>query len=187
MPPLALIRNPGEPSSEPRTLAGLLEELGRTDVGRLDDWLGRAAGTLRHFFPLDQATVGLLDSTGLTLTLAGAWSARPTLLKAGVRMRTSVTSIPELEALGRPAVFGEGGFRPATRTLEEILGADGVRSWVSIPLEPRGFVEGMLSFASATPGAFVEDDCALFDAIGRTCEALVLRLARQERRTLLSA
>lgn len=117
----------------------------------------------------------LLPETDM-LTIAAVWAPGETAIATGTRMPASATSFPEVVRAGRPIVSGEG---LARGVLDDLLFAEGVRSWASIPIRAGGAVVGLLNLSSTTPDACREDHVSFFADLGAAVQETLLGLVER--------
>jgi GAF domain-containing protein len=166
-------------SSGPTETPGLTEKLGQART--LDEALEAMVLALRPEFSISWATIRVVDpNTPEAMVLAGLWAARETTLERGMRMSVLATSLLEVSEAGGTVIFGKVRTDRPPTLLEEILRAEGARSWVSIPLRVNGRTVGLLSFSSSRTDAFSESDRLVFDALGSAYGGILLELARRE-------
>ncbi|MGH2794737.1 MAG: GAF domain-containing protein [Actinomycetota bacterium] len=117
---------------------------------------------LRTLFPLFRITIRrLVDDVMLEIT--GLWNAGPTSLGVGAKMSVMSSSFPAIASTGKPVVRSR--LDRATQLLEGLVGAEGVASYVTLPLRSGDVVTGLLSLSSAMPGAFTEQDVPFFEEV----------------------
>jgi GAF domain-containing protein len=86
--------------------------------------------------------------------------------------------MPEVLKLDGPVFSADAS---AERTLlQQVLGTEGVSSWVSIPLRSGRRVVGLLSVSSIQPEAISPADIAFFENIGRVVEGRLAELTAWE-------
>lgn len=143
---------------------------------RLRDALGHAADAqhvldvivseLQPCFPLDRATIRRLDED--MLEIVAIWSAEPTALGIGARMRALSSSLPTIVETGRPVVRTRIG--PRKQLLEQVVASEGIASFVTMPLRVAGRIRGLLSFSSRAPDAFSEEDLPFLERVAEIVE-----------------
>lgn len=157
--------------------AGLLQAV-RAAVGQartLQDALASLAFAVESEIPaVTRVSVRVLETDGVSVVVAGVWTAAPTSIKPGVVVRALATSFPEVLRDDRAIIQKISGTDPA---LDDILRREGVWSWVSIPLHRQGSVRGMLSISSRQLDAFAPDDVQLFDQLGSAVEDRLMSLS----------
>jgi hypothetical protein len=143
----------------------------------LNDALRRLADALRGDFPgLIRVSVRVLRPDGVSLVVAGVWSAGSTRIGEGLVLRILATSMPEIAA-GRALVGRLNSNNPA---LDDVLRSEGVWSWVSIPL--AGETRAILSLSSGNFTDFKAEDEPFFSELGRSVEDRLIELSRKKRR-----
>jgi GAF domain-containing protein len=159
-------------------------EARRTELERVDDvarsldrWLAQVVEGLRRHFPIDRATVRMIDPEDGEVVFVGQYVEQPTALPVGTRIPYRSTSLARVAREHGPimSVDEEQEFPPPL--LDQILWEEGVRCWVSVPLRRKNKTVGLLSFSSPDPGAFTDEDRLLFENIGLLCQDMLLALA----------
>lgn len=148
-------------------------------AGTINDVLLRLVTTLRPFVPgLWRISVHRFLPGEGQLEFVAVWSASDTQLRPGTRVSAGASSMPEVLRLDRP-VFSKDA--SADRTLlQQVLAAEGVASWVSIPLHRARKVVGLLTVSSIEPDAIGPPDLPFFERIGSAVEARLEQLAGGE-------
>jgi GAF domain-containing protein len=157
----------------------------RTEVDRadavarsVDQWLARMVEGLRPHYPIDRATVRIIDPEDGEVVVVGQYVELPTALTVGTRIPYRSTSFPRVVRERRPLMSCDIEDREhPLPLLEQILWEEGVRSWVSIPLRGEIRTVGLLSFSSPEPDAFDDEDRVLFENIGLLCQDMLVALA----------
>jgi hypothetical protein len=127
---------------------------------------------------------GLRHPDGERLVLVAVWTAAPTHIRPGARVRMDSTSF-QRAAEEEGAVVMRQDSLAELPVLEKVLRAEGIGSAVSIPLRDRGDTVGILICASREPDAISAGDSLLFGTIGVLCEETILQLARPRLEELL--
>jgi len=112
------------------------------------------------------------------LELAAVWSATDTQVPAGLRISARASSLPEVTKTGSAIFSGESEGHQGL--LEEIMAAEGVSSWVAIPLRQSGRVFGLLNISSIDAIEITPASRGFFERIGKAVEtraALILARA----------
>jgi len=144
-------------------------------AGTLQLALGALASSLSDRYPISRISVRTYDPRADELEFVGVWSAGPTYLGSGIRVPARSTSFAEVELhgssmLGRPD--GRGG-----PLLDQIVGDEGNRAWVVVPLVRDRLLMGLLSVSTWEPDGFTSDDLPFFDALARAIGERLLELA----------
>lgn len=140
------------------------------DAGGVESALRAAVRSLAGEFDILRASIRELLRDGRRMTITALVSARPTALVVGATMSVNAASFPEIVASGRPIVWTPQTGAP--QLADDVLLAEGIRSWITIPLHaPDGSVDGLLSFSSERTDGFSDDDDAEgFAELGRAVD-----------------
>jgi transcriptional regulator with GAF, ATPase, and Fis domain len=144
----------------------------------LDQSVEALTAELQPYFPIDRTSVRILDREGMHLVLVSVWSPSGTNLQVGTRVRAAATSFATMLSERRPVLSIESLGEDPPSLLEQILMHEGLRSWVSCPLEEKHRPVGILSFSSRTEGAFRPRDGHFFRDLARSCQGELVRHAR---------
>lgn len=151
---------------------------------RIDDLIAEASGRVAAAQDLETAVKELalvvaescdlyrvsmraLSPDGQRLVIVALWSARATSLGVGSTMSVLSSTYPEIVERRSSIVHTSSD---TDVVLDDILRAEGIRSWVSTPLRRGDVVWGLLSFSSAWGNAFKEEDCPVFDRLAAAVE-----------------
>jgi len=135
--------------------------------------IGRA---LHDDFPgIVRASLRVLEPEGETMRLVEVWSEQPTTIEAGIIVRTSATSFPELQRKPKALIRS---MAHTDMPLDDVLRREGIWSWVSIPVRERGKPCAMLSLSSDDPNEFEVGDSAFFTALGAAVEGRLITLVQ---------
>lgn len=140
----------------------------------LEDALQRLASALASEFALWRVSVRTLLPGGDQFVVCGVWSAAETKLGAGTRMSALATSFAEVQRTGLPYVWR---VERDSHLLDQIMRAEGIQAYVSIPLRRSGEIVGLLSLSSGSYGVFSQDDEAFYVDLGAALEETLLGLA----------
>lgn len=150
------------------------------DSATLEAALEALARALGPRFPVIRVSLRLLDPEGF-MELVGVWAGEPTRLPAGTRMHVRATSFPEVLREGRAIVSEDIGEISglALPLLDQLLLAlaEGVQSWVAVPVRRAWALVGLLNFSSDRPGAFRQRDVPFFTDLGEAVQGALLDLA----------
>jgi GAF domain-containing protein len=162
-----------------RDVEAMRTELERVDaVARsVDEWLARMVQGLRDHYPIDRATLRVVDPEDGEAVVVGQYVEHPTALPVGTRVPYRATSFPRAVRERRPIMSLDQEQEFPLPLLDQILWEEGVRWWVSIPLRQGNKTVGLLSFSSPDRDAFSERDRLLFENIGLLCQDVLLALA----------
>ncbi|MGZ3471625.1 MAG: hypothetical protein ACXVA6_16790 [Isosphaeraceae bacterium] len=108
----------------------------------LDAALAMIAGELYPFFYFGRIALSMPISLE-ELLIVGVWTISPTQLDRGTRMRLSTTSYPEILASRQPTFDST-----ASQLTSEILQAEGITHWISLPVPTPERVEGILTLCA---------------------------------------
>jgi formate hydrogenlyase transcriptional activator len=156
-------RRPLDATERYRTLLGVNNAI----VSNLTrDALFRAvAGALRRVLPFDRTAIFLHDPARDVLTLYMLEAALPSAYFAiGFDMPAGESHVGWVFRNARPLLRRDLG-EEAEFHLEARALADGVRSYVIVPLLLRGTPIGTLAVASTTPGQYTPDDIPLLEEV----------------------
>jgi hypothetical protein len=101
---------------------------------------------------------------GTEVEVLAVWSRRPSDLGAGVRMPMRATSMASIIATGRTQVGTD--VQAGDGLLHQVLAAEGIRSYVAVPLGDVAAGAPVLNLSSSRADAFSEADIPLVDAVG---------------------
>src|SRR5437667_7497644 len=162
-----------------RDVEAMRTELERVDaVARsVDEWLARMVEGLRPHFPIDRATLRVVDPEDGEAVVVGQYVEHPTAIPVGTRVPYRATSFPRAVREQRPIMSVDEDQEFPLPLLDQILWEEGVRSWVSVPLWQGSRAAGLLSFSSAEQDTFSDRDRLLFENIGLLCQDVLLALA----------
>jgi len=108
------------------------------------------------------------------LELVAVWSATETQVPAGVRLSASASSLPEVLKAAGPVFSADDSVEHTL--LESVMAAEGVASWVTLPLRSGGEVVALLNISSVEPRAIDRSRQSFFEVIGRAVEPRVTTL-----------
>lgn len=120
-------------------------------------------------YPLYRATIRRVDDA--MLEIVALWSSARTSLGVGARMSVLSSSLPTIIKTGKPLLSNEAGYNG--RLLEQIVAAEGIASYVTIPIRLDGRIVGLLSFSSRVPDAFTHSDLGFLDEVAAIVEGRV--------------
>jgi hypothetical protein len=113
---------------------------------------------------------------GTEVEVLAVWSRRPSDLGAGVRMPMRATSMASIIATGRTQVGTD--VQAADGLLHELLVAEGIRSYVAVPLGDVAAGAPVLNLSSSRADAFSDADVPLVDAVGAVVAQRLAKLSR---------
>lgn len=145
-----------------------------SDAETLDDVVVLIAEILGSDFPLDRVSIRLCESDDETLLVAAVWSSTETKIAPGVRISKAASSLPEVIEADGPVFVSNA---PTDRLLDDVIVAEGYRSWVTIPVRRDAAIQGLLSLSSFTADAFAQSDLERLALVARLIEARVFDLA----------
>lgn len=125
--------------------------------------LERAVEGLAERFPISRASIRMVVPDSAVLEVVAVWSATGTVLGAGARMSLGSTAFPAVSVSGRPELRSR--VDPREGLLDEIMAADGIESYVTLPLRDGPRTVGLFSVSSSEPGAFAEADLPGLEAL----------------------
>jgi hypothetical protein len=121
-------------------------------------------GVLQPLVPsLWRASIRRLLHIDEQLEVIAVWSAVETQLRLGARMSFEASSLPEIIRTGGPVRSTESA---GSRLIDELLVAEGISSWVSIPLKRGDRIFALLSLSSFAEHAFDGFEIATLERIG---------------------
>lgn len=127
---------------------------------------------LAPWFPVDRASLRRIDYPSSEVEVVAVWSrgGNP-FVGPGWRLPMSSTSLPEVLRAGKPLI----GDSPQSLLDQVLLGEEGIRSWVTMPIRAGELVVGLLSFSSTWDAAFRPSDTLTFDALRAAVESSLVR------------
>ncbi|MCA1834757.1 MAG: EAL domain-containing protein [Actinobacteria bacterium] len=166
------------PGVPPKRLSQLLWSV--TDVARRARTCSEAvsgfAETLSSEFPLWRISVRMASGRD-QLVVAAAWTKGESALVSGIGMSVVATSFPEVVRRDRPVGSADPAFQMSF--VEQLVRAEGIRSWISIPLhDGNGSVIGLLSLSSKEPDIFGEATLGFFAQLGYAVESRLVGLVK---------
>jgi hypothetical protein len=102
------------------------------------------------------------------------WSASDTQIPAGLRVSARASSLPEVMKAGGPIFSSEAEAHQGL--LEQVMAAEGVASWVAIPLRDGERLTALLNISSMDPKEIRPSGRAFFERIGKAVERRVVAL-----------
>jgi len=155
---------------EPEMIAPVREA---TSVGAALEALTTA---LHKYLPIHRASIRRIDYGRESAVMVAVWSLWPTSLRPGLVIPLTVTSLPEIIG-SKGAVLGSQ--EEPSVLLDQILAAEGIRSWITVPLRGASRVYGLLSFSSRFGDGLRQEHVPFFDQLGAAVEeSLVGLIAR---------
>lgn len=132
------------------------------------------ATALRSRWPVDRASLRVVDRSDDRLVIVSVWSLEGTVLTEGTRIPLESTSFPDVVRTGGPVIFESPERAPTL--IDQILLDEGLQSWAVIPLREGGSIEALLALSAREPGTFRMGDGADLTALAETIQEGLLGL-----------
>ena len=132
------------------------------------------AGAIRQRWPVDRASLRVVDRSDERLVVVGVWSPDGTVLTEGTRIPLESTSYPEVVRTGGPIIFESPDRAPSL--IDQIMLDEGLQSWAVIPLRDGGSIEALLALSAREPRTFTAEDGPELTSLAETIQEDMLGL-----------
>jgi PAS domain S-box-containing protein len=112
---------------------------------------------IRRQVPCQRASFTVYDSEGAGVTILATQVNGETRLAAGTRLPLEEMWVPPELQRGEAHVVEDLLNLPQPRPIDRRLQAEGIRSYISVPLVAQGKLLGSLNLAATSPGAFATE------------------------------